>query len=1112
MVLEGLEKVLMIMYVAITTLLVCALTWLFLLHDAERRVVGRRSATDELTAEPAVVHAPRANVKRDLAEPASLPTTPTAGSVPLATTVPPAPTFVLDMTLETTTRLTATERSARATAKAKAEKKEEEQDAGLVGDTVGEEGFVLPLCDGMDAEPTCQPLRSVRQLLRWGHVHAAEDVVSTAADVRPEETDDVFSAAGVALGSSDGGSGNGGCGSGGQRATRPQLLVCHDMMGGYLDDRLPQGSTPGGDDDVRPAPAYRLYHWEMIDVFTYFSHQLVSVPPPAWINAAHRHGTRVLGTLLTEWDRGAQQCAAMLDSRARAAACARALATLAARRGFEGWLVNIENPVAPAHIPTLLFFLQELRRETRQRVGAGAMVLWYDAVTTEGLLQWQDRLSPLNAPFFDACDGIFVNYTWKPAAAALTAAAAGERRFDVFMGVDVFGRGTLGGGGMRSDVALKAIRRAALSAALFAPGWVLENIDSADPHDDEAPPSGGTACKDARFESKQWRFWRRAALAWEEGALALPLSQRAGQLGPAAAEPQQARRPFDSYGERALRITGCGGFGTHGHWQSGRLLRAGRWYHLSQQSRQSLLLPGATATAAMAPQRPSKVTVEADAPAAHVSTPDAKAVAANAVRLRHAALLRSGATGAAAAAQALREVAAAASRQQQQQQQGAVAVSPAQGATLTIRARHDDSRAFDGGRCILLQGVTARGAQLALPVFRPAAMRMPGPLSRRRRAAPEERKLDGGGGLEVRLSFLAQGDSALCVYLRFADGRTLVLRAPSSESAMADDASATTAADRVGAVVRAPGVPGVRAPLPPSRVVATRPATKVADGWCGGGRRFFLAPSAESTLQAEVVDAGMAQTRRTAVLRDRVARLRRLNQPPDEIASILSQSPDVETVDTTGGADLAQLPWCTRSFCVLAADVGGGGRVAEVGVLCVLRPGAKDGLHVFRAWVGELSIAPFERFSGMTAPSAAAAAAHSPATGLRQHWLPPRCVEVQCYDRTVLEAAGPDGKGDLLCLTLGWRFEGGERGGDVTEASAMQRAGVGGVNVWLLDDDSGASWLGRAHVRRFRVQLRLPLPSGRSAASAVRLALQSVGLLGQRQPLAACTTACLQLF
>ena len=46
---------------------------------------------------------------------------------------------------------------------------------------------------------------------------------------------------------------------------------------------------------VRHADAYRFYHWANIDTFIYFSHYLVTIPPPCWINAAHKHGIPVLG-------------------------------------------------------------------------------------------------------------------------------------------------------------------------------------------------------------------------------------------------------------------------------------------------------------------------------------------------------------------------------------------------------------------------------------------------------------------------------------------------------------------------------------------------------------------------------------------------------------------------------------------------------------------------------------------------------------------------------------------------------------------------------------------------------------------------------------------------
>jgi len=51
------------------------------------------------------------------------------------------------------------------------------------------------------------------------------------------------------------------------------------------------------------------------------------------------------------------------------------------------------------------------------------------------------------------------------------------------MGVDVFGRGSCGGGGFGVKLALSAAAEAGLSAALFAPGWVRENLDKARFHE-----------------------------------------------------------------------------------------------------------------------------------------------------------------------------------------------------------------------------------------------------------------------------------------------------------------------------------------------------------------------------------------------------------------------------------------------------------------------------------------------------------------------------------------------------------------------------------------------------------------------------------------------------
>lgn len=50
--------------------------------------------------------------------------------------------------------------------------------------------------------------------------------------------------------------------------------------------------------------------------------------------------------------------------------------------------------------------------------------------------------------FFDVCDGIFLNYNWSIHDLQESLYLSGaERQLDVYVGVDVFGRGCFGGGG-----------------------------------------------------------------------------------------------------------------------------------------------------------------------------------------------------------------------------------------------------------------------------------------------------------------------------------------------------------------------------------------------------------------------------------------------------------------------------------------------------------------------------------------------------------------------------------------------------------------------------------------------------------------------------------------
>ena len=121
------------------------------------------------------------------------------------------------------------------------------------------------------------------------------------------------------------------------RKTAAKILVCHDMMGGYEQDALIQGGTDAG--------AYHFWHWSLIDIFVYFSHKLVTIPPPCWTNAAHKHGVQVLGTFITEWDEGSTICGEILRSMESVHLYAQQLARICQFYRFDGWLVRATEAV-----------------------------------------------------------------------------------------------------------------------------------------------------------------------------------------------------------------------------------------------------------------------------------------------------------------------------------------------------------------------------------------------------------------------------------------------------------------------------------------------------------------------------------------------------------------------------------------------------------------------------------------------------------------------------------------------------------------------------------------------------------------------------------------------
>lgn len=62
-------------------------------------------------------------------------------------------------------------------------------------------------------------------------------------------------------------------------------------------------------------------------------------------------------------------------------------------------------------VEPLIHLVREVREQLIQ-ARPGSLVIWYDSVTTSGKITYHDELVKENKPFFDVCDGIFLNYGW----------------------------------------------------------------------------------------------------------------------------------------------------------------------------------------------------------------------------------------------------------------------------------------------------------------------------------------------------------------------------------------------------------------------------------------------------------------------------------------------------------------------------------------------------------------------------------------------------------------------------------------------------------------------------------------------------------------------------
>ncbi|XP_054739508.1 cytosolic endo-beta-N-acetylglucosaminidase isoform X2 [Anastrepha obliqua] len=267
------------------------------------------------------------------------------------------------------------------------------------------------------------------------------------------------------------------------------------MMGNYLEDRHFHSSKKYDD--------YRFYHWAGIDYFCYFSHNYITIPPCGWINAAHKHGVRVLGTFITE-KAHASLLNEVLESTDMVDKIVEAMVKLCKHYCFEGWLINVESVVKLENVKNLYYLVDRLRISIEKEVKRG-VVFWYDSIIDTGELKWQNEVNAKNVRFFRNAHGMLINYAWSDKSLEVTTEICERVQSQcqrAFFGIDVFGRGQVGK--FQSKQTLARIVSQRFSTGVFAPAWTYETLQMFGYNIKQ--PLGDDAVNDA-FLRRNEKFW-----------------------------------------------------------------------------------------------------------------------------------------------------------------------------------------------------------------------------------------------------------------------------------------------------------------------------------------------------------------------------------------------------------------------------------------------------------------------------------------------------------------------------------------------------------------------------------------------------------------------------
>lgn len=244
-------------------------------------------------------------------------------------------------------------------------------------------------------------------------------------------------------------------------------------------------------------------YWQYIDKLVYWagsSGEGLIVPPTADVtDSAHKNGVPVYGTVFfpmtahggkLEWldkflEKDKDGNFPMADK----------LITVASEMGFDGWFINQETEstdeekLTPEHSALMQEFIKQYKSKAKDKFE----IMWYDSMTEEGEMDWQNALTDKNDYFLidgdkkSVADSMFLNFWWtnkkfvEEELLKASNAKAKERGIDpysLYAGIDTQQNGT--NTPIRWDLLEESLGKTFTSLGLYCPSWTYFSSETPD--------------------------------------------------------------------------------------------------------------------------------------------------------------------------------------------------------------------------------------------------------------------------------------------------------------------------------------------------------------------------------------------------------------------------------------------------------------------------------------------------------------------------------------------------------------------------------------------------------------------------------------------------------